>query len=692
MDHPRPPAAPEFPDVPGYQILGRLGEGGTGVVYRARHLRLNRLVALKMLRTGHGSATEEQRFRAEAEALARLQHPNIVQIFDVGDFQGRPYCALEFVGGGSLDLRLRDAALAPAAAARLVADLARVVQAVHGLGLIHRDLKPANILLTANGVPKIADFGLAKFLDDPSRAATHLGNVLGTPNYMAPEQAAGLGVRATTAMDIYGLGAILYECLTGRPPFQAATLAETLGQVRTQEPEPIRHVQPGVPRDLEAICLKCMRKEPRHRYSSAQALADDLQHFLDGKPTHARPATTTIQAWRWARRHLVLAGLGALLIATVLALAHVFAERDDLRVQLEVEREQHEQAEMMAYPYRIAAACRAMEAKDFVLAAEWLKGCPPDSRLWEHRYLSRQVGADWPSGDRTLKGHQGQVDAVAFSPNGLRLASAGTDSSLLIWDLATGRELRKLNRHEAGVHDVCFSPDGRRLASASYDRTVRIWDIETGEERAVFRGHTAEVYRACFSPDGRRLVSTSEDGTARIWDPENVTGECVTIRQDKKWFVGVNFSPDGRLIATNGPGDSVCLWDSTSGALVRTIPGAGTAVNHLRFSPDGAQLVAAAGEPDIQVFDVANGRRLLSLEGHASEVYAIRFTSDGRRLVSASEDGTMRLWDARTGVALVKFRAHGRRVHGVAVSPDGHWLATCGEDGVVRLWDGRPIP
>jgi serine/threonine protein kinase len=325
-------AASGPPSVPGYEILGELGRGGMGVVYKARQTKLNRVVALKLI--GTPSADVSARFRTEAEMAARLQHPNIVQIHECGECGAGPYVALEYVDGNSLARKIGGTPLPPRDAAALLLPLARAMHYAHGNGIVHRDLKPANILLAACGVaeaqgatpqaadvtPKIADFGLAKCVDADS-GQTKSGAVLGTPSYMAPEQAAGHSREVGLAADVYALGAILYEMLTGRPPFKAATAMETMQQVVADEPVPPRRLQSATPRDLETICLKCLRKEPNKRYASAQDLAGDLERYLAAEPIRARPVSSIERTVKWARRRPAGAALVLLTVtATVGAL------------------------------------------------------------------------------------------------------------------------------------------------------------------------------------------------------------------------------------------------------------------------------------------------------------------------------------------------------------------------------------
>jgi hypothetical protein len=305
--------------IPGYEVFGELGRGGMGVVYHARQITLDRPVALKLLLAGaHAAPAERQRFNAEATATAQLRHPNIVQVFEAGEHDGKPFLTLEFVAGGSLAQRLNGTPLAPRVAAELVETLARAVQVAHQQGIVHRDLKPSNILITPDGVLKVADFGLAKLLDADTEQ-TRTGAVLGTPSYMAPEQASGSG-EIGPFTDVYALGAILYELLTGRAPFKGTSVQDTLEQVRSREPVPPSRIQ-QVPRDLETICIKCLQKQPHQRYPSAQALADELQRFLSGRPIQARRVGLVESGWRWCRRNPAVATLLVVTISLLAALA-----------------------------------------------------------------------------------------------------------------------------------------------------------------------------------------------------------------------------------------------------------------------------------------------------------------------------------------------------------------------------------
>ncbi len=528
------------PTVPGYEILELLGRGGMGVVYRARQVSLKRIVALKMIRGGVSAGpTDLTRFRTEAEALARLQHPHIVQVHETGEHDDLPYFSLEYIGGGTLKEYLAGIPLPGREAAVLTETLARAVAAAHEQGIIHRDLKPGNILLAGNApsrltpqgerppaatlVPKIADFGLAKRLHEDS-GLTQTGQVMGTPCYMAPEQAAGAGERIGPLVDVYALGALLYEMLTGRPPFQGASILDTLEQVRSQEPVLPRLLNNRVPRDLETICLKAMAKEPGRRYQAAVDLADDLQRYLRGEPIRARASTAWERGVKWARRHPAPAALLAVSVLALLTILGVVAV-DNRRVSASLQQmtQAKEEAEArLELSLRSQCATRLMLVatlwkSDPVTGRQLLEGpeqFPPRLRDFTWGYFHRLCDRE----QEPLRGHQGAISVVRCSPDGQTLATAGTDRTVRLWGPVTGQERAVLRGHTDRVTLLAFSRDGTVLASASDDRTIKLWEVATAKERTTLKGHGNRVSAVAITPDGVTVVSASLDGTVRLWD------------------------------------------------------------------------------------------------------------------------------------------------------------------------------
>jgi WD40 repeat protein len=689
------------PVIAGYEILEELGRGGMGVVYKARQTGLNRLVALKMiLAGGYAGAEQLARFRTEAEAIASLQHPNIVQIHEVGEAEGKPYFALEFLEGGSLDGHLRGTPLPPKEAARLVEVLAGAVHAAHRRQIVHRDLKPANILLTADGTPKVADFGLAKRLGEAGQ--THSGAVMGTPSYMAPEQADGQSKEVGLAADVYALGAILYDCLTGRPPFKAASALDTLLQVVNEEPVPPRRLQPKLPIDLETVCLKCLRKEPAARYASAAELAEDLRRFRAGEPVKARPVGRLARGLRWVRRYpaaatayglatlvLVLGGLGG-------GAAWLWHRSEQAREQLAGEKQRSEAARQEAeaartrladvsYLHQIGLAHREWQEAEVARAEQLLESCPPERRGWEWHYVHRLCHADL----LTRTGNSGL--GVAFSPDGRRLANGSRDHMIQIWDARTGRELTSCKGHSSTVGSVMFSPDGLSLASASADGTTRVWDARTGRELFALQ-HNEHVRKAVFSPSGRFIATGSGRETVKLWDAHNGQ-EVRTFNGLTGEVKGVAFSPDGRQLAGwGGAGKSdisgqgeVKLWDRQTGREVLSI-GHTANLTDVAFSPDGRRLAGASTDRTVRVWDAQTGRPLFTVSGHTDRVIAVTFSPDGTYLASAGSDQSVRDWDAATGQEVVCHKGHIGYVNSVAFSPDGRRLASASSDGTVKVW------
>jgi WD40 repeat protein/tRNA A-37 threonylcarbamoyl transferase component Bud32 len=686
-----------------------------GVVYEARHRELNRRAAIKMLR-GEALADPEyrERFRAEAEAIARLQHPNVIQVFEVGtaaepgDRLPGPFLALEFVDGGSLAQHTYSPQ-PPAHAARTVETLARAVHAAHALGVVHRDLKPANVLLTRDGTPKIADFGIAKRidaeLDAAGRGLTRDGTVMGTPEYMAPEQLHGQ--TAHPAVDIYALGVILYELLTGRVPFRGATFADTMLLTTYQEPVPPRHLQPAVPRDLETICLKCLEKDPARRYATAADLADDLTAFREGRPIRARPLGAAGRAARWARRNPAVAALSALVLAVGLAgvsgvvwkWAEAQANADQARENEAEAKRNADRAEEAAdeahrnagkeryerYRMSVFAASSALRLHDSVSARQALDAAPPVHRDWVWHQLRAQLDR---SSEVIAAG--GRIEDFAVTPDGRRvlLASRPRDD-VRVWDLTTRTEFRPPERLARG-HHVDLSPDGNTVAHMPDPKEVRLYAVHPWRLLGVIR-EPAAIRTPTFSADGTRFVTVADDGHLREWDV--ATGAPRRAVRLSEPAGGMRLSPDLRYVVTAHPGRSPVLCDTHTGRELARLDG------HVNpraffFSPAGDRLLSAEEYPSntLRLWAVPSGRLLATLNGHENYINDARFSPDGKALVTGGYDRTVRVWDLSRvdgGAATARWvgKAHTNWISQVTFSPDGRRVVSASADRTLRYWD-----
>jgi WD40 repeat protein/tRNA A-37 threonylcarbamoyl transferase component Bud32 len=780
-----------------YELLAEIGSGGMGVVYKARHKSLDRLVALKMVRASElGSTAEVQRFRNEAQILACLEHPHIVAIHEVGEHQGQVYFTMQLVEGGSLDQHLPRFRADGRLSAQLLVAIARAVHHAHQRGVLHRDLKPSNILLDGEGRPHVTDFGLAKQVA-ADHGLTQSGAIVGTPGYMAPEQASGRPGLVTTAADVYGLGAILYALLTGRPPFHGETILDTLAQVREGEPERPSTRNARVDRDLEAICLKCLEKEPARRYRWAEGVAEDLERWLAGEPIRVRPARLWQRGLKWARRRPSLAALVVVSFLALLALVGAgvgwwysgqlrtaLAEVDQQRKEANRQRARAEEFEAsVRYARDMTLAHRAWHdahvARMAGLLDAWRPTAenPTDRRGWEWFYLSGLLGkhrltfsahdqgaagvAFSPDGRflatagrdnkvkvweaktgslvHTLTGHADEVLCVIFSPDGQWVVSSAKDATVRLWQVSTGQCVKTLKtvpdwlrgvafsrdgrhlaatshgggiwlwktsswqrialsgRHRGPVQSVVFTPDSRQMVSAGVDhldRQVCLWDLATGKEVRRFKGHTHLVNSAVVSPDGKTLATTSEDHMVKLWDMDS--GRVLhSLRGHAHWPVQAAFSPDSKQVASASFDSTVKLWDVTTGLERFTLRGQNDALVGVAFSPDGRQVASCSTRGTVMLHDVTSGPpEVRLLAGHKGTVFGVAFDREGRRLVSGSVDGTAKLWDVAGGRVIRTFTGPGVRVDHVALGPDGR-LATVGADGVVRFYDadtGQPIP
>jgi hypothetical protein len=714
MDELLPPSSP-CSQFGSFELQEEIGRGGMGVVYKAIQKSLHRPVALKVLSAGWFATDEQrQRFRTEAEAIALFQHPNIVGVIEGGEQEGQVYLAMEYVDGGSLarhpdgSSRLDGTPWPFLEAGRLVCTVAEAVHVAHKRGILHRDLKPANVLLTRDGTPKVGDFGLARQLDLPVPDSP-AREMSGTPSYMAPEQARGEKGIGPVA-DVYSLGAILYELLTGRPPFLGPTPLETLEMVRTREPLPPSQLQPRVPRDLETICLKCLHKEPAKRYPSAEALAADLGRFLRGEPIRARPTSLLEKGVKWARRHPDVAALiavvflilsvGVMLLwaemnraqtaekvsdekrqqaeqsekKTVEALEATRVAEKKARTNEELALKREEEAKFQAFraedalhAIQIDQALRAWEAGKVEDAERVLdKVAPPFQPMWETMHLRalcrRKARAQIETGSKTrigmqsftLPGHTGGSRSVCFSSDGRHIVSGGLDRTVKVWDAGTGQAIRSLEGHQSAVNSVACSSDGRRIVSGSADGALKWWDAETGQELFTRAGHAGGVNSVAWSPDGRRVASAGVDKAVKVWDAQ--TGqELFSLKKHTSIVRCLAFSPDGkRLVSGDG----------------------------LTF---GKSEVMAPGQ--IVVWDAETGQEIRTLEGHRGSVISVAFSPDGRRIVSGSQDTSLKVWDAGTGQEIHTLEGDKSMVSSVAYSPDGRRLVSGSDDKVLKVWE-----
>ena len=717
----------ELPEkISGYRIIRLIGVGGMGVVYEAQQPTPRRTVALKVIRSHLATRQVLRRFAHEAEALGRLQHPGIAQVYESGTADSsrgrRPFFAMELICGpdGSEAPTLTEYAdreqLGTQQRLELLARVANAVHYAHQKGIIHRDLKPANILVDETGQPKILDFGVARITDSDIQATTmqtDIGQIIGTLPYMSPEQAGGDPDELDTRSDVYALGVIAYELLAGHLPYELERrlIHEAVRIIREETPTRLSAINRTLRGDVETIVAKALAKEPQRRYQSAAELSADIRRYLDDEPIAARPPSAWYQLGKFAKRNKALVG-GAAAVLVVLILGIIGTSMGLIEARraqglAEGRREEAETARQAETAQRQVAEDRELTSRRHLYAAhlnligeawreadigrvrELLAYHVPqagqgDLRGFEWYYFQRLCNRDL----RTLRAHTSPITDVAFSPNGTVIASASWDDTIKLCDAATGKQLAIL-KHATTPHAIAFRPDGKVLAvgeggRGSGGRTTSelvLWDTVTGDKLSTFKLPFG-VKSLAFSPDGKTLAAGTFGGV-RLLDA--ASGKQRRTLAGASWSVNaVAFSPDNALLAAMGRVDgAVTVWEAASGKIVRNLPGHSSQLHAIAFSPDGKLLAAGAQYEAVRLWDTSTWKLRTTLKGE--QVRSIAFSPDGGTLASAAK--TIELWDIATGARKLTLKGHAPPVHAVAFSPNGSVLASGDSEGSVKLWD-----
>lgn len=715
-----------------YVLLERIAQGGMGVVYKALQQGLNRVVAVKVIAGGRfANPTAIQRFRGEARLAAKLKHPRIVPIHQIGEENGLIFFSMDYVPGQSLAELLHKGPLPPHRAAEIVMQVAEAVAYAHQQGFLHRDLKPANILADENGKPLVADFGLARSLEDDSDL-TRTGEIVGTVSYISPEQASASNSRAsvTRESDVYSLGAVLYALLVGRPPFQAENSLDTLLQVREQEPIPPRKFNANISRDLETICLKCLEKPREQRYRSADDLARDLQRFLDRRPIQAKPCPGWKRTWRWCQRHRqaaasILCSLVVLLVGLISFLAHTVqvnslngqladSNTDLIQTQANLvaalgnsERSER-QLEQSLYIANMRAASRAYNDLDHREVRRLLDLCLPSSGGEDHR------GAEWSLLQRlttapheTLRGHLEDVRAVKYSPDGEWLASAGKDGSVRIYRAKSLKLHRRLPASWEGVRGIAFHPSSQSIACCCGDGIVDLFDVNSGKKIWSVPAHPDLACDAAWTPDGRTLMTCGNERWIRLWDGSTGAPEgTIGPNPGDKAITRMALSSNGQMLATATSGYAV-VWDVQTrekcfvhNSIYRETSAA--------FSPGNDWVAFGSLASRVQLIACAEfDSPRFFMSRHRDGVEAVAFSPDGRWGLGGDRGGVLSLWplhidanglnqvtpdpELKQQTESTQILVHEGRVLSVDFSPDSQRIATASKDGLVRVWDRKTL-
>lgn len=708
-----------------FKVLDKIGEGGNGVVLLAFDPQLNREVALKIPRMDASISDDmDRRFLREGRAAAALTHPNIIPVYEAGKIEEGRYILSAYCAGPNLAMWIAQRCEQglvndPQQVADWLAQLVEASEYAHRQGVVHRDLKPSNIMLEPDSlvpkggeyayIPRITDFGIAKFIAADS-SVTQTGAILGTPQYMAPEQAAGRTKDVDESSDIYALGVILYELLIGKPPIMGETVLATLQNVVSQEPPSLRKQRPEIPRELEVICLKCLEKTPAQRYKTAGDLAADLRRFLRGDPILARGQGTLRKTVHWVNRRKfsgVSVLMGAVAIAALVSLVAWFAiprgaitdvgGQGAIAGDPEVLHEDQyysdvkRAGEIWADSYfRIKDQPNTATAMQELLKPHMPREGESDLRGFEWHYLWKlahpQEYLPPPELLSTINAHASDIYFIRFSPDSRFFATAGKDGLANIWDAASGERLQTLKGHTDEVNCVTFSADGSQVATASDDHTVKIWNTESGKEIGSFAGHETMVVGVVFSPLTSDVVSTDDAGILKVWDRDSFK-ERHSIQAHRGRIEAVEFSKDGRWLATASSDSTARVWNTTNYTLDKTRR-YGTSVRSAVFTHDSGFVAYCGDSGDVRFDSVENGNRWISLVGQQEDTaQAIRITPDDQSMASVGSNGPIYLWDLPTQSITHVIENDGGAFWGMDFSPDGRLFVAGDSAGRVRVWD-----